>query len=81
MKKNELFTTLALIAGLLAFCEYFFGFFFKMLYPWFIIQMIVTKMFRMDPAKGQPPKKVHKTSHTNADERIKMVQDAKKRLK
>ena len=52
MKKNEFFTSLALTAGLLAFLEYFFGFFFKMVYPWFIIQMLVTKMFRMDPAKG-----------------------------
>lgn len=81
MKKNEFFTSLALTAGLLAFLEYFFGFFFKMVYPWFIIQMLVTKMFRMDPAKGQPPKKIHKTKHTNAHDRVIMVQDAKKRLK
>jgi len=38
-------------------------------------------MFRMDPAKGKPPIKIHKTDNCSAAQRTEMIEQAKKRLK
>jgi hypothetical protein len=49
--------------------------------PWFLIQSLVLKMFRMDPAKGKPPTKIHKPDNCTAEQRKDMIEQAKKRLK
>lgn len=38
-------------------------------------------MFRMDPAKGKPPTKIHKAENCTAEQRKEMIDQAKKRLK
>lgn len=80
LERTEVFSGLALAAGLLAAFHYVFGWIFSIFYPFLMIQFMVLRMFKIDPSKGQPPKKLTKNDRiTNADKEA-FVNEAKARL-
>jgi hypothetical protein len=74
LKRGEFFTACALAAGLFAFCQFFFGYIFSLFMPWFLVQHLVLKMFRMDPAKGKPPTKIHKAENCTVKQKEEMIE-------
>jgi hypothetical protein len=79
-QRTEIFTGLGLAAGLLAAFHYVFGWVCAIFYPFLMIQFLVTRMFKIDPSKGQPPKKLAKNDKFTAKEREAFVVAARHRI-
>jgi hypothetical protein len=80
LQRTEVFTGLGLAAGLLAACQYIFGWVTSIFYPFLMVQFLVTRMFKIDPSKGQPPKKLAKNDNLTSKEREAFVIGARDRI-
>jgi hypothetical protein len=80
LERPEIFTSLALAAGLLAALQYVFGWFFALFYPWFMMQFMIIRMFKIDPSKGLPPRKMTKNDRITNVDKENFVNEAKERL-